>query len=90
MSRTKLTPLPARPCTAHTLRLPLSGLKARATLAWGNTPGHTPLTLSGLKARAKMPDPATRNCMNLNHFPSKLFFFPHFLPKNHLSSPKTT
>jgi hypothetical protein len=23
---------------------PLSGLKARATLAWGNAPGHNPLT----------------------------------------------
>jgi hypothetical protein len=31
----------------------LSGLKARATLAWGNAPGHNGLTLSGLKARAK-------------------------------------
>jgi hypothetical protein len=31
----------------------LSGLKARATLAWGNAPGHNRRTLSGLKARAK-------------------------------------
>jgi hypothetical protein len=30
-----------------------SGLKARVTLAWGNAPGHSCLTLSGLKARAK-------------------------------------
>jgi hypothetical protein len=30
-----------------------SGPKARATLAWGNAPGHNRLTLSGLKARAK-------------------------------------
>jgi hypothetical protein len=31
----------------------LSGLKARATLAWGNAPGHHRLTICGLKARAK-------------------------------------
>src|SRR2546425_12812936 len=29
------------------------GLKARATLAWGNAPGHRRLTIFGLKARAK-------------------------------------
>ena len=43
--------------------------------------------LSGLKARAKC---LIRNCMNLNHFPSKIFFFPYFQPKNRMSSPKTT
>jgi hypothetical protein len=31
----------------------LCGLKARATLAWGNAPGHNRRTSSGLKARAK-------------------------------------
>ena len=30
-----------------------NGLKARATLAWGNAPGHNRLTICGLKARAK-------------------------------------
>jgi hypothetical protein len=30
-----------------------SGLKARATLAWGNAPGHSRLANRGLKARAK-------------------------------------
>ena len=34
-------------------RISLIGLKARATLAWGNAPGHNRLTLSGLKARVK-------------------------------------
>jgi hypothetical protein len=28
--------------------------------------------------------------MNLNHFPSTIFFFPYFQPKNRVSSPKTT
>ncbi len=30
-----------------------NGLKARATVAWGNAPGHNRLTICGLKARAK-------------------------------------
>jgi hypothetical protein len=34
---------------------PLSVLKARATLAWGNAPGARPTTNCGLKARAKYP-----------------------------------
>src|SRR5947208_13474875 len=37
-----------------------------------------------------MPDPQPRNYMNLNYFPSKIFFFSHFQPKNRMSSPKTT
>jgi hypothetical protein len=42
-------PIPSIQSTEPALR----GLKARATLAWGNAPGHNGLPLSGLKARAK-------------------------------------
>jgi hypothetical protein len=42
-------PIPPIQNTAPTL----SGLKARATLAWGNAPGHRRPTICGLKARAK-------------------------------------
>jgi hypothetical protein len=67
----------------------LSGLKARATLAWGNAPGHNRLTICGLKARAKC---LIRNSQlhESKSFPSKIFFFPHFQPKNRMSSPTTT
>lgn len=39
--------------TAKDGQLAISGLKARATLAWGNAPGHRPTPARGLKARAK-------------------------------------
>jgi hypothetical protein len=74
------------------LLLPLpspSGLKARAILAWGNAPGHDRLNLSGLKARAKC---RIRNSQLHESKPFSIeeIFFPHFPPKNRMSSPKTT
>ena len=50
-----------------------SGLKARATLAWGNAPGKRPFTDCGLKARAKRliprKPPIERNTVFGKHRP---------------------
>jgi hypothetical protein len=66
----------------------LSGLKARATLAWGNAPGHNRLTISGLKARAKC---LIRNSQLHESKSSSVedIFLPRFPPTS-MSSPKTT
>jgi len=65
----------------------ICGLKARATLASGNAPGHNRPTIGGLKARAKC---RIRNSQLHESSPTPQIFFPHFQPKNRMSSPKTT
>ena len=66
-----------------------SGLKARATLAWGNAPGHNRLTISGLKDRAKC---LIRNSQlhESKSFSIEDIFLSPFSAKKSQSSPKTT
>jgi hypothetical protein len=69
----------------------LGGLKVRATLAWGNAPGHNRLTLSGLKARAKCLIRNSQLHESKSFSIENIFLSPfsaqktHVKPQNHLN-----